>query len=50
MGSQAALPGGWIVGTNLNNQLKMRIIKAAAEVAGIKFGRDVIVDFLRPEC
>lgn len=43
--SQAALPGGWIIGTNLNNQLKMRIIKAAAEVAGIKFGRDVIVDF-----
>ena len=39
------LPGGWVVGTNLNNQLKMKIIKGAAEVAGITFGRDVIVDF-----
>ena len=40
-----ALPGGWLVGTNLSNQLKMKIIKGAAEVAGISFGRDVIVDF-----
>ena len=39
------LPGGWVVGTNLNNQLKMKIIKGAADVAGISFGRDVIVDF-----
>ena len=39
------LPGGWVVGTHLDNQLKMKIIKGAAEVAGISFGRDVIVDF-----
>ena len=45
MESHDELPGGWVVGTNLNNQLKMRIIKGAAEVAGLKFGRDVIVDF-----
>ena len=45
MESHDVLPGGWVVGTNLNNQSKMRIIKGAAEVAGITFGRDVIVDF-----
>lgn len=45
MENHDALPGGWVVGTNLNNQSKMRIIKGAAEVAGIKFGRDVIVNF-----
>ena len=45
MESHDELPGGWVVGTNLNNQLKMKIIKGAAEVAGITFGRDVIVDF-----
>ena len=39
------LPGGWVVGTHLNNKLKMKIIKGAAEVAGISFGRDVLVDF-----
>ena len=39
------LPGGWVVGTNLNNDAKMKIIQGAAEVAGITFGRDVIVDF-----
>ena len=39
------LPGGWVVGTNLNNKTKMRIIQGAAEVAGISFGRDVIVEF-----
>ena len=30
---------------NLNNKTKMRIIQGAAEVAGITFGRDVIVEF-----
>ena len=32
------LPGGWVVGTNLNNRTKMKIIQGAAEVAGIRFG------------
>ena len=45
MESHEALPGGWVVGTNLNNQSKMRIIRGAAEVAGITYGRDVVVDF-----
>ena len=39
------LPGGWLVATNLNNVLKKTIIKLAAEVAGLIFGRDVIVEF-----
>jgi hypothetical protein len=39
------LPGGWLVATNLNNVLKKTIIKLAAEVAGLKFGSDVIVEF-----
>ena len=39
------LPGGWLVATNLNNILKRTIIKLAAEVAGLTFGKDVIVEF-----
>ena len=40
-----SLPGGWLVSTNLNNGLKKTIIRLAAEVAGLKFGKDVIVEF-----
>ena len=39
------LPGGWFVATNLNNVLKKTIIRLATEVAGLKFGLDVRVDF-----
>jgi hypothetical protein len=39
------LPDGWFVATNLNNQLKKTIIKAATEVAGLSFGKDVNVNF-----
>ena len=39
------LPGGWLVATNLNNILKKTIIRLAAEVAGMKFGKDIIVEF-----
>jgi predicted type IV restriction endonuclease len=39
------LPGGWLVATNLNNVLKKTVIKLAAEVAGLKFGNDLIVEF-----
>jgi len=42
---RAQLPGGWFVATNLNNVLKKTIIRLAAEVAGLTFGKDVIVDF-----
>jgi len=40
-----ALPGGWLVATNLNNVLKKTIIRLAAEVAGLKFGKDIVVEF-----
>jgi hypothetical protein len=39
------LPGGWFVATNLNNVLKKSIIRLAAEVAGLTFGKDVLVQF-----
>lgn len=39
------LPGGWLVATNLNNVLKKTIIRLAAEVAGLKFGKDIVVEF-----
>lgn len=39
------LPGGWLVATNLNNVLKVTIIRLAAEVAGLKFGKDILVEF-----
>lgn len=39
------LPGGWVVATNLNNVLKMSVIRAACEVAGLVFGKDVVVQF-----
>jgi hypothetical protein len=41
----AVLPGGWLVATNLNNQLKRSIIKAATQVAGMIYGKDVLVAF-----
>jgi type I restriction enzyme R subunit len=30
---------------NLNNLLKKTIVRLAAEVAGLKFGKDIIVEF-----
>jgi len=38
------LPDGWLVSTNLNNNIKRAIIKAAAQVAGLTFGSDIMVD------
>jgi hypothetical protein len=40
-----SLPGGWLVATNLNNVLKKTIIRLAAEVAGLTFGKDLTVEF-----
>ena len=34
-----------MVGTNLNNRSKMALVRAAAEVGGLTFGQDLIVDF-----
>lgn len=41
----ATLPGGWLVATNLNNNLKRSIIKAGTQVAGLIYGKDVLVEF-----
>ena len=37
------LPGGWWIGTHSSNAMKLQQIQAACEVAGIEFGRDIIV-------
>ena len=39
------LSGNWLLATNMNNQLKKTIVQTAAELAGLKFGQDIIVDF-----
>ena len=39
------LPDGWFVATNLNNVLNKTIIRLATDVAGLAFGKDVIVEF-----
>jgi len=44
-GYNEQLPGGWYVATNLNNQLKRSIIKAASEVAGQTYGSNISVEF-----
>ena len=40
-----SLPGGWFVATHMNNVLKKTIIRLAADVAGLTFGKDVVVEF-----
>jgi predicted type IV restriction endonuclease len=40
-----SLPGGWFIGTNLNNIRNKNIIKLAADVAGLRYGQDVQVEF-----
>lgn len=39
------LPDNWLLGTNMNNPSKETIVQIAAEVAGLKLGKDIIVDF-----
>ena len=36
---------GWFIGTNWNTSSKSKIIRLACEVAGLEFGRDLIVSF-----
>ena len=35
---------GWLLGTNTNTPQKKEVIRAAADVAGLKFGVDIVVD------
>lgn len=44
-GMRESLPGGWFVATHMNNVLKKTIIRLAADVAGLTFGKDVVVEF-----
>ena len=39
------LPGGWLVSTNLNNDLKRKIIDLAAETAGLRPHEDIVLPF-----
>ncbi len=39
------LPGGWLVATNLNNELKRKIIDLAAETAGLTPREDIVLPF-----
>ena len=39
------LPGGWLVSTNLNNNLKRKIIDLAAETAGLRPRKDIVFSF-----
>ncbi|MDR1828873.1 MAG: type I restriction enzyme HsdR N-terminal domain-containing protein [Methylobacteriaceae bacterium] len=40
-----SLPQSWMIGTHCSNAEKYKWLKIAAEVAGLKFGADLIVDF-----
>ena len=42
---RSTLPGGWLVATNISNREKEKIIRLATEVAGLTYGKDVIVEF-----
>ena len=37
--------GGWVVSADYNWEKKKKIIQLAAEVAGLEFGRDIIINF-----
>lgn len=39
------LPDGWLVATNLNNNIKRKIIDLAAETAGLKLHEDIVLPF-----
>jgi len=39
------LPGGWLVATNLNNDLKFRLVRLAVNLAGLNLGKDLVIDF-----
>lgn len=39
------IEGNWVIGTNNSNRQKEKIIKIAADVARLEFGRDIIISF-----
>ncbi|WP_419941203.1 hypothetical protein [Candidatus Palauibacter sp.] len=42
-GQSRALPGGWWLATHCSNAGKVKRVKKACELAGVEFGRDLIV-------
>lgn len=40
-----SLPGGWFVATDNGSAQKKEFIEIASEVAGLKFGRDIVIDW-----
>ncbi|GIX09064.1 hypothetical protein [Elioraea sp.] len=43
-GETAEIARGWFANTNISNQQKERILRAACEAAGIVFGRDLRIE------
>ena len=39
------LPGGWLVSTNINNNIKRKIIDLAAKTAGLTLRQDIVLPF-----
>ena len=40
-----AIADGWLLNTNLNNGLKVRVVRFSCDVAGLRFGNDIQIDF-----
>ena len=38
------LSDNWLLSTYINNRIKKAIVQAAAEVAGLKFGKDIVIE------
>jgi hypothetical protein len=43
MGYTTEIIPGWWLGTNIANREKVRILKQACEVAGLKYGKDLVI-------
>ncbi len=38
------LPGGWYLNTNVSNKVKFQYLRSACDVAGIVYGRDLVIE------
>lgn len=41
----AEMPRGWLLCIHLNNEMKMSLARQACEIAGLRFGTDVVIHF-----
>jgi hypothetical protein len=39
------LPGAWLIGANISNDTKEKIIRAASDIARLEYGRDIVANF-----